>query len=670
MWGGATVSVFSTRHLTHSDTPAPAAPTHTPTKSYIEQPPLIVVKRSCIDRVRKFAKNHWHKVLSALILSILAVAYKYGGQLSKQEYKGWQIWLYIVVVLVSWAFYEIIMLTQKLIVYLIRRFMKTGFWYLYFFISAFEGQLPFIIWSILVEDFLEWLLDLDSTSKTYLARVRNCTVAICIGISIRNLVLRYLFWEVHQKKLSARMQRFIDLEKVMHHLYDRFVLRGQPFDRAMDYEGPDDDGPDDAHQQHVDEEDALQNQISNLSAIQILKRMQEFDSRQKSLHSEKSVELHLTSQNDAILAGKTLFQKLDSSRKGHVTWKNIQRVLSDKKAKVFFGELKAYLSKLSFLESNTENVLDMKEEEEEDVEVDEFILAEPGLIKAFIKLFTLGQSLSQVSSAWSELSSGLKALCDATLFLVMMVICSILWGIDWTSLIVTIPTLLVSFAVAFGKAIQRLVLSLAFIFITKPYEVGDCVAIDKIEPLFFVESISVLTTQFRTVHNRKMMFPNWKLSEMAVYNLSKNRVSKMDIFFEMEFGTSGAKLKKLKKEITKFLKDHADAFVPDFWFVTSDAYPGNSIILQIRFGMRNPFENTLLTATRRSDFLLFFRDACQTLGITYKPTKQPVELLSSPLVSRNVKPTVESPMKSPPGSMDDLTGKVLIASEVKFADAR
>jgi small-conductance mechanosensitive channel len=545
-------------------------------------------------------------------------------------FPGWQFFLYLIITIVAWSLYEFVTLTQRLVIYLVKKYMQSVWWYLYFFISAFEAQLPVLIWSIAVDDFVEWLLDLDDTAHLYLQRVRNCLIAVCIGISIRNLVLRYLFWEVHQKKLSDRMQRFLDIERTLQYLFERFVIRNAPFTEAVGYDGEDEGEVAEAHVQSAEEEDAIQVQIANLSAIQVLKRMQEFDARQTSLHSGDQLELHITSQSEAIAVGKELYSTFDTERKGLVPWKAIQKVISPRMNKILFAELKAYMPRMNPKDLTVTAVaVEHKEDEEYNDSQDEYMLTENALVKAFIKLFSLGEGLSQVSSAWTELSSGLKALCDAVLFIVLSLICAILWGVDWTKLIVTFPTLLVSASIAFKEALRRLILSLAFIFITKAYEVGDCVAIGGVEPLFFVESISVLTTQLRTVHNRKMMFPNWKLSEMAVYNLSKNKISKFDIFLDLEFGVSGSKLKKLRRDIGNYLKENSDSFAPEFWFITTEASVGNSIVLMLRIGLRNAFESILLYSTRRSEFLLFIRDKCQELGITYRPTIQPVELLNA-----------------------------------------
>jgi hypothetical protein len=620
MWGGSRESVFGKR--IGSD--------HVELKEVKEDDSSgIVIQHNRNDSCRQFSRKHGYKIAAVLVLGLLAFVYRYGDEISGTKFKGSELWEYFVILLVAFSFYEIITLTQRLVIYLIKTNMKSGFWYLYFFISAFEAQMPFILWSIAVEDFAEWLLDLDnfgSDARDVLAKVVDCVIAICIGISLRNLLLRYLFWEVHQKKLSDRMQRFLEIEKVLQYLYDRFVIRKDNFLEANSYDGPE-EGPEENVQQQVDEEDAIQTQIYSLTPIQVLKRMQEFDKRQKLLHSGNQVDLQLGSQNDAIEAGKSVFKKLDVEQKGIVPVKSIEKILSAKMNKTFYAEMKSYLQRMNTSDINSELSSDGNEDEKDEIN-DQLYLTEAGIVKAYIKLFQLGQGLTQVSSAWSELSSGLKALCDALLFAILSIICSILWGVNWTRLVVTIPTLLVSTAVAFGKALQRLVLSLAFIFVTKPYEVGDCIAIDKIEPLFFVESISVLTTQLRTVHNRKMMFPNWRMSELAVYNLSKNKVSKFDQFFELSFDTPELKLKKLRRDIAKFFKEHSDSYAPDFWFVTSDAHPGGALILQIRFGVKNAFENTVLTATRRSEFFLLFRESCINLGILYKPVVQPVQVVN------------------------------------------
>jgi small-conductance mechanosensitive channel len=203
----------------------------------------------------------------------------------------------------------------------------------------------------------------------------------------------------------------------------------------------------------------------------------------------------------------------------------------------------------------------------------------------------------------------------------------VLTNAKWYSVLVTFSTLLVSTSFAFGDSLSRIVLSLSFIFLTKPYEVGDGIAFNGQEPpIFYVEKINVFSTSFRTPHNRRMVYPNWLLSETSLYNLSRNKISKHDLFFEISFSISKSVLKKIKKEIAKWLKNHSDSYSQDFWFVASNTSISNSLQLQIRIGLKNAFDQSLINANRRSDFLLFFRDLCMRHGVSYKYLTKPIDL--------------------------------------------
>jgi small-conductance mechanosensitive channel len=543
-------------------------------------------------------------------------------------FTGWQMFLYSLVAIVAWSLFEFITLTQRFVLFVVRNFFGTSFWYMHFFVSAFEDQIPALLWSILVDDFVEWLMNLDDTAHVILQKIRNCIIAICVGLSIRNLILKYLFWEVHQKKLSDRMKRFVGVESTLKYLYDRFVVREDDITEAQGYDGEEEDldVKNEGNAQLTEEDETLVSQITHLTPIQILKHMHEFDLRQKSLKSGENLDFNIHTQADAIKSGKELFNRLDADRSGYVPIKLLEKVLTKSMSKALSAEAKPYLVKKDPVVTET-----LFEKKEEDLDIDpnvpqEFFLTESGLTKVFAKVFNLGESLSQVASAWVDLSSGLKAVCDAVLFFILMIVCAIIYGVAWQTLLVTTSATLVSVSAAFTTALQRLVLSLSFIFLSKPYEVGDCVAIEKHEPFFWVDSISVMTTQFRTPHNRKFMFPNWKLSGLAVYNLSRNRISKLDIFFDMSFDVPHNALKRLKRDIIDFFKKNADTYSPDFWFIVSDAYPGHKLVLQIRFGAKNAFEFPLMIATRKSDFLNFLRDKFVEHGITYKPIKEPVEI--------------------------------------------
>src|SRR5205085_2048520 len=132
------------------------------------------------------------------------------------------------------------------------------------------------------------------------------------------------------------------------YLHDRFVLREDNFLEAERYDGETDavTGNTSDIQNLPEEEETLISQIVHLTPLQILKHMQEFDSRQHSFKAGEQIEFNFHSQDEAIKSGKEVYSRLDVEKTGHVSWKAVAKVLSKEMSKGLYLEIKPYLVRI------------------------------------------------------------------------------------------------------------------------------------------------------------------------------------------------------------------------------------------------------------------------------------------------------------------------------------
>jgi hypothetical protein len=95
MWGGSSQSAYA-RHYGRLSEEVSKEPIEldkkkkkSPRAAQRQQQRLIQRRESPLkDRIQKWFREHWSKVVAVVILSMMAVVYQYGDILSSQSYKG------------------------------------------------------------------------------------------------------------------------------------------------------------------------------------------------------------------------------------------------------------------------------------------------------------------------------------------------------------------------------------------------------------------------------------------------------------------------------------------------------------------------------------------------------------------------------------------------------
>jgi small-conductance mechanosensitive channel len=591
------------------------------------------------------------KLFTLAILGILTCVYFFTEELQNDQLWGWEIWRIVIDVIVLWILYEVLRLVEIILMFLFEKISHWGLWKVYLVISACEYQISIIAWAVLGELFTEYFLKLDDEKKRIAKNVLACIIIACISMCVRNLILRRIFWTVHQKKLSQRMNRYNDLENSLRFLFDKFVVNRESLDAAASQ------GTSAEAQQHNHPAVDHQDTISDASYLEAIARIKEFEKkRSNAVSSHKSGKtFKLKSKSQAVVYAKALTATLDQEQVGHVSLNKLQKVMPEKLFAVFHRELKGH-HKLTHSSSdhhyhhrsNIETRFFDHQKQSKDVHTrhghvsvpvdlpthgsehslhedeSDFYITESLFRTLFESLYVLGDALSKSSTSWTELSHGLQLLVDVIMWIFVIIVCSLYLGVNWSTLLVTTSTLVICAAFTIGAAISRLVLSMIFIFMTNAYEIGDTIAFETpCSDFYIVEQINVFSTAFRTEQNHKVIISNWKLAEAVVFNLSRNRVSKLDLYFQIPSNVAVQKFKWLRKEIAKFLKEHEDYYFAEFWMVTHDVPYSQNVLLQIRVSVKNSFEDSIALSLRRTEVLNCIKENITNLEIPYQFAESP-----------------------------------------------
>ena len=247
------------------------------------------------------------------------------------------------------------------------------------------------------------------------------------------------------------------------------------------------------------------------------------------------------------------------------------------------------------------------------------------------------------------------------------------YGISMQTVLVSMSSLMLSVAFAFGDTISKMVESVIFIFGTHPYDVGDRISVDG--KFFKVVAVYLLTTHLRSLDNqyailsslpllsplpspspslfltqssspchpypclcctglkplpevytyRIMIASNQRLSSRTtIYNLRRTESARIRLNFEIDFRTDLSRLKDLRKSMLMFFKRHHTEWQEDFEFFVSDTDRNTSMTLNIwaRHRLSWQMDHAMNMAT--SDLIHFVRERMIEMQISCTSPTLPI----------------------------------------------
>ena len=189
----------------------------------------------------------------------------------------------------------------------------------------------------------------------------------------------------------------------------------------------------------------------------------------------------------------------------------------------------------------------------------------------------------------------------------------------------TISVTLVGLAFVIGRTIHELVLGVIFILFKHPFDVGDRVDLynqaEVASVPVIVKRVSLLYVVFRRVDDGKdVQFPNSRLTEKRIENLSRSGLNQEQISLYIDFLTSFKDIQYLRKELENFLiqPENSRDFKPDLGLRVMSIHDMSKLELKCSVIHKSNWSNDKLRAFRSSKLLCALIAAMKKVPI-YKP---------------------------------------------------
>lgn len=142
-------------------------------------------------------------------------------------------------------------------------------------------------------------------------------------------------------------------------------------------------------------------------------------------------------------------------------------------------------------------------------------------------------------------------ICSLSRALLKVIVCitaAAQLGMNITSIIAALGAAGLTIGLALKDSMSN-VASGAQIIFTKPFRVGDYLALENVEGT--VERIEIMFTTLRTFDNKEVIIPNSKITDSVITNYSAMKTRRLDLHYSIAYGEDIASVKRLLGDLTE-----------------------------------------------------------------------------------------------------------------------
>lgn len=511
---------------------------------------------------------------------------------------------------------------------------NTFLWPVWFHISSTKDYVaPLAIWIVLLNYWDLWVdkQDVSDALKDSFITVNGfenilrCLIIVQVVFIVRQIVLNIVFWEVESKDYIDR----IAIVEKNGMILQTLCRRRDDIDKLSPVlSNVDEDGflglPGKSGAEITREFSALSSlQTSGKSKVNASKVLMDTvgDKNQKSTGFFRISSMFRWNSTDLLLgATNTLSTEEEirffSDRLFNSLTQNLGRnflELSDFRR--FFEKDVAEEAFLQFIREENQNTFTLNDFTTEECHISRVKFQEALLRmrKARLDLVSDLQGSASASSVISHLLSGLSYISIPFIFAVQ-------FGASTGNIILTTSTLTLSLAFALGTVISRLVESLYFIFVTKPYKVGDVVLLGSpLADAFTVLEIKMMTTTFRTITGKLVIVPNYVISSQMLLNHNGLPNAVVKLSFRISLDTPSSTMDKIEASIKSYLAKNVSDWLPSSFklmYFALEAMSGLDIDIWVTH--RKKWQEGKAVWTARSALVNFLRFEFRKHGIEYQ----------------------------------------------------
>lgn len=171
------------------------------------------------------------------------------------------------------------------------------------------------------------------------------------------------------------------------------------------------------------------------------------------------------------------------------------------------------------------------------------------LIVLFLSFKIINMSINKLEKKVKNSKRNLDRTITSVLFRMLKISLKILAFISFLGYVgietTSIAAAITSIGLGIGLALQGSLSNLAggvIVLVMRPYKLGDFIECNDVKGT--VEDIKMFYTYIVTIDNKVIMIPNGKMADSSIINYSTKELRRLDMFFNVEYGSDMSTVKK------------------------------------------------------------------------------------------------------------------------------
>jgi len=161
--------------------------------------------------------------------------------------------------------------------------------------------------------------------------------------------------------------------------------------------------------------------------------------------------------------------------------------------------------------------------------------------------------------------------------------------------------------------------------VINPYSVGERITLGLTNGItVVVDKINTFYSTFLTDEGKSLVIPHSQVSNTAIQNLSRSSMSTQMIFFLLDAETSDIRWRALEELLYQYTMTRPEYIIPDsFAVLLVNFQPGHFLEFECYYCCPISWDKIFIQYKIKEDFLMYMREMCQALNVSYKlPTQR------------------------------------------------
>lgn len=220
---------------------------------------------------------------------------------------------------------------------------------------------------------------------------------------------------------------------------------------------------------------------------------------------------------------------------------------------------------------------------------------------ALLDLHTDRLALAKGMSCTDSAVGKLDGICMSLWWVIAALVIASVLSTSFETLITGAGTTILGLSWLIGTTAQEILLSIIFVFVKHPYDVGDRISMDGVD--YIVLDIHLLSSVFKKFDGTITQGPHSLITAKVLNNYRRSGPIFESVTFDVDFGTTFEQIEALRARMLAFVEAERRDYLPVCDFTVKDFAAQGLITLSTNINYKSNWANAAQKSQRRNKFM-------------------------------------------------------------------